>query len=417
MRGRILAAVVVVAVLGAGAWWASRREDRAAKGEREGSRLPAFDDRAVTAFTIDTRSGSWRVTRGDGGWRIVTPIDDAASPAAVEALLAAARRTPVVQTVDPADAPALYGLDPPVARLALEGVAASALELGDVAPTGDGIFARIPGRPGVLILKLPEGAPLVALNGQRLRDPALFDLPQSAIEGVDLSPGGVRLSRGDDGWWIEAPRRLPASPNQVDKLLGALLGSKIVGSDDAGTPSDPRFGLGPGALRVTLRSAAGSRQIALGAPAGSGRRYASSQGRGVILIVDAAPFLALPRDVGALRDTKLTNVNRYHVTEVDYASRAKRFTATRLDDARWTTASGATIPAAEVYALLVGLLEAATVDWSAGEPGGRPTATVDYLTDAGVRGRVAFYGDRATWSGAPGATFRLASAPPPVPSR
>jgi hypothetical protein len=415
MRGRIGLAVLAVGLLAAGVWWTRRQEDRAARIERAESRLSAFDDRAVTAFTLETRSGTWRVVRAAKGWRIASPVDDAASAAAVEALLVAARRAPVVQRIEPADQPSSYGLDPPLARLTLEGVAVPPLELGDVAPTGEGLFARVSGRPGVLILRLPDGAALVAPDGAKLRDPSLTDLPQSAVDGIVLARGGVRLARGDDGWWIEAPRRLPASSERVDELLGAILGLTIVGADDAGAASDPRFGLGPRADRVTLRSGTETRAVTFGADAGGGRRYAASEGRGAILIVDAAPLADMPRDVDALRAVKLTNVNRYHVTEVVYASGAMRFSAKRKDDATWTAASGAAVPAARVYALLVALLEAPTSSWSERAPTGAATATLEYVTEAGARGRVEIFGDRASWSGAPGATFHLASPAPPVP--
>jgi hypothetical protein len=415
MRGRIVLAVIAVGLLGAAVWWTTQREDRAARIERAESRLPAFDDRAVTGFTLETRSGAWHVVRVGTGWRIVSPVDDAASTAAAEALMLAARRTPVVQTIEPGDNPSSYGLEPPVARLTLEGVDAPPLELGDVAPTGEGVFARVSGRNGVLILRLPDGAALVAPDGARLRDSSLTDLRQSAVDGIELERGGVRLARGDDGWWIEAPSRLPASAERVDALLGAILGTKVVGADDAGSASDPRFGLGREAERVTLRSGTASRAIAFGADAGGGRRFAVAEGRGTILLVEAAELGALPRDVDALRDAKLTNVNRYHVTEVAYASGSKRFAAVRKDDATWTSASGAAVPAARVYALLVALLEAPTSSWSDRALAGAASATLQYVTDAGARGRVDIAGDRASWSGAPGATFRLASPPPPVP--
>ena len=80
-----------------------------------------------------------------------------------------------------------------------------------------------------------------------------------------------------------------------------------------------------------------------------------------------------------------------------------------------TAASGRAIPAAEVYTLLVALLEAPTASWSDRAPTGRASATLEYVTDAGERGSIGITGDRATWSATPGATYRLASPPPPVP--
>src|SRR5512143_29579 len=99
MARRIALALLAVGLLAAGLWLVARKEDREARAERASSRLPAFDARAVTAFTVETPSGPYRVVRGGSGWRIASPVDDAASAKAVEAFLAAARTTPVIQTL------------------------------------------------------------------------------------------------------------------------------------------------------------------------------------------------------------------------------------------------------------------------------------------------------------------------------
>jgi len=415
MLRRIAIALVVVSVLIVGLVLLNRKEDSTARARRTEARLPSFDDRAVTAVLLETRSATWRVVRVPSGWRIVSPVDDAADPRAVEALIGAARRAPIVQTIDAPDAWSSYGLAPPVARLTLEGVAVQVLELGRIAPTGEAVFARLAGRPGVLLLGLPDAIPLAEADPAALRDRSLVGLARSELVGLEIARGDLRLERAADGWWIAAPRRFPASPAGVEALLGALYDAKVVGWDDEGSSSDAKYGLGEGALRVTLRSPGAAQTITLGAEAGKGSRFVLSEGRKTILIAEMAPPASSHLDLAGFRETRLTNVNRYGVTRVVYASHGARFAATRKDEETWTTDGGGTIRAESVYTLLVALLEAQTVAWSDGRLEAAPSATLEYATDEVGKGRLEFGGASATWDALPGVVFRLASPPPPVP--
>jgi hypothetical protein len=202
----------------------------------------------------------------------------------------------------------------------------------------------------------------------------------------------------------------------VDKLLGALYGAKVVGWDDAGSPSHAKYGLGAGAPRITLRTAGAAQTITLGAEAGTNDHYVLCEGRKTILIAEIAPPASIPLDVATLRETRLTDVNRYGVTRIVYASRGARFAATRKDETTWTADSGGALRAETVYTLLVALLEAKTVAWSDGKLEGAPEATLEYATEKGAKlGHLTFQGDRATWDAVPGVVFRLASPPPPAP--
>lgn len=415
MLRRIALALVAVSVLLGGLAWLRQRARVSASDVRTATQLPFFDERAVAAFVLEKASASWRVVRAPSGWRITSPVDDIADPRAVEALIAAARRSPIAQAIDDPEPPSSYGLAPPVARLTLEGVTTPALEIGRVAPTGEAVFARLAGRPGVLLLGLPEAGPLADADPAALRCRSIVDLAQSEIVGIETAPAGLRLSRESDGWWIQAPRRLPASSPNVEKLLGAWYGARVVGWDDTGSPKEPKYGLGEAAPRITLRATSSARTVTLGGDAGTGRRFVRCDDRKAILLVDAAAAaLALP-DIADLRATGLTNVNRYEVTRFVYAGGDSRFAAKRKGEKAWTTDDGTAIPEADVYGLLVRLLEAPTTAWSEAPTGNPPSATLDYVTESGKVGRLGFFEDRASWDALPGVVFRLASRPPPVP--
>ena len=415
MLRRIALACAALALLGTGLVVVLRNKDRDARADRASARLLAFDERDVTAFSLESAGETWRFVRAGRGWRIASPVDDSASAKAIEEFLAASRRASVVQVVDAPEALASYGLEPPVARLRLEGVPSPALDIGTITPAGDGVFARVEGRDGVLILGLGGALPFATPQPAALRDRSLVDLERSELRAVELASAGIRLALHDGTWWIETPKRLPAAGAQVDRIVGAFFDAVVAGSDDQGDPVDPRFGLGAGATRFVLESASEKRNVAFGAVAGEGRRFATSSGRRTILVVDAKPFDALPHDVDALRDARLTNVNRYGVVSVAWTAGTSRFAARRKDDATWTTEAGADLRAEDVFAWLVGVLEAPTTAWSEGTAPGAPESALEFVDDKGRSGRLAFGRGWATWDALPGVVFRLAEAPPSPP--
>lgn len=414
MRSRILVALALIAALAGALLWAGRHAQDRERAGRDAARLPAFDDRAVRALELTADGVTCRLVRRGTAWRIVTPIDDGASASAVEEILVAARRTPIVQSLPAAAGSASFGLDPPATRIALEGVEAPALEIGAMVPTGDGIYARIGGRPGVVVLRLPDVAPLATARLATLRDRSLIDAQPSEITALALSPGGVALRRDAGTWWIERPRRLPASPARVDALLTGLSRGSIVAWDDAAAPADARFGLADG-VRIVAETPSGSRSVSLGASAGGDRRYATRDAHGGVMTVVTPGWTAAGFDIEALRERKLTNVNRYRVTRLVYGAQAARFAAERMTDGSWKTTSGPPLSSDRILRLLVDLLEVPTSGCEAHVPAGKPVATVEYATEDGGGGRVDVFAEGATWSLAPGSLFRLGAPLPPVP--
>src|SRR5262245_15001937 len=210
MLRRIAVALAVAGVLALGMVLALRKQDREERQQRAEARLPLFDDRQVTGLTLQTRRGAWRVAREGSEWRVVAPVEDAADPKAVEAVIGAARKSRGLQTIDAPEALAAYGLGPPGATLTLEGGRGPPPSVGEVAPTGDAIFARVEGRPGVLLLPAAEATSLTA-EPSSLRDRSIVGLARGEVDGIELEPGGIRLARSPEGWWIEKPVRHPAA--------------------------------------------------------------------------------------------------------------------------------------------------------------------------------------------------------------
>src|SRR5215470_16475731 len=136
MGKRIGIALAIALVLGGTYFTLVRKQGREARKGRIEAQLLSFDDRSITGLTLTTGGVAWRCVRDPRGWRIASPVSDAADAAAVDELVGAARRAPVVQTIASPEALASYGLDPPRATLALEGAALPAIDVGNATPAG-----------------------------------------------------------------------------------------------------------------------------------------------------------------------------------------------------------------------------------------------------------------------------------------
>lgn len=419
MGRRIALALAFLLVL-VGAYAAlRRREERLGASAREQARLLRFDDRAVTEIALGVRGVDWRLLPGAAGWRIVSPIADVADGREVAALLRACRQAEVRRVIEEPEALEAYGLNPPRATIRLGGVAAPSLEIGDPDPTGKGLFARVAGRPGVLVLDAVAGQPLLRADPARLRDRALVRLGAEEAERVEIRDGAreVRMARQGGGWWIVAPRRLPASDLELDRLVRGLAGARVRDFGDGLRPDDPALGLGPDAVEIRIGTPQGEHVVRLGARTADGTQYATRSDRATVLLLEAASVPQVPAGPDAFLDRRLTKVNRYAVAAFEYRRGGGRFGATRGSEGAWTGRDGRALDAESVYDFLARILEAPTVGWTAGAAPAAPEAVLEFELGSGVRDRVEFYSEgTARLASLPGLRFRLGTPPAELPA-
>jgi len=411
--------VAVVAALAAGAFVILHRKEADVRRERRDARLLDFDERSVTAVVLTTAGAPWRFERREEGWRLSAPVEDAASDEAIADLMSAVERVAVTRILEDPEALSAYGLDPPVARVQFEGVGAT-LDIGDSVPTGGGLFARVEGRPGVLVLEatVVSDSTLGRLDPTQFRDPSFVGLTSTSIDAIAARSraGEVRLEHGGDGWWIVAPRRLPASEDSVARLLQILDHVEIRAFDDHVDPMDPAFGLTPPAFEIEVSSGDTTRRLRLSAEFPEGLRFATRDDRACVMEI-ATPGLDDPAfSPATLVTRRLSSVNRYRIERFVYRNGDESLAAERSGET-WSAEGGATLPSAEIYTFLAGLLETPVTGWrdSSGSPAGA-VAEFRYRLDGGQEGSIEFLpGGLGRVSDVPGILFALGGSPPRVP--
>lgn len=419
MLRRILLALAVAAALGVLLYTLVRKEEGEAREARADARLVLFDDRSVTSLVLSTRDGRARFEGRGASWRMTEPLEDAGDAAAIETLLGALRRVPVRRTISDPESLGSYGLDPPVASIEI-GAAGPVprVDLGDPDPTGEGLFARVAGRDGVLVLGLPEAFALQGPSPQRLRDPTLLGALANEIAkiGIRSGDGSLGLSREPDGWWIVEPARLPASDASVAGLLSRLEAVSVRVFGDGIDPADPALGLGPESLRITVETPGVEREIVLGTTAPDGLRAALRDDRKTVLRVEKADEIDPAPRVEAFLDEKLTKANRYRVVEFTDESDGRAVRATRKGEGSWETEDGTPVPEDAVLAYLARLLEAPIAGTAPATtaPAGR---VATYRLEDGTEERIEVLpGGLARRASLPETAFRL-KGPLPDPPR
>jgi len=420
MARRLAVALAVLAAAVAALLFFSRQEERETREERRAASLLRFDDREVRAIAVRGADTDARFERSGKGWRMTAPVGDAADSEAVEKILSVAKRSPVLRVVERPEALESYGLDPPVATVRIEASReVPRLDLGIEDPTRQGIFARVEGRPGVLLLGYPEAILLRGLDPNRLRDPSLAGTRMAEVVAATVERRGsaLRLERGRGGWWITEPARMPASDQRVEALLGGL--ERIVPAvlDDSAFPPAPDLGLDPAAVRVVLETASAKRELRFGSAVEAGWVPAVRDDRETVMRLDRSLVEGLPVDEAALADTKLTKANRYEVTFWEDVRGALRVSAERSGASTWTDSGGAELPEERVLGYLARVLEAPVAGI---EHGSSPTSdprVIRFRLADGTEDRIRVHPERvATVDSLPGIAFRLKADLPPAPS-
>jgi hypothetical protein len=229
MRRGTIIALALVALLQAGYILLVDRGSRTTDEERYvATRVVAdFARERVERIAID-RSGAPPVElrRAGRAWRLTRPFEDRADNAAVEEILSSVEFLESIRVAPATTSRAQLGLDPPAARLLLEGAGPRVqLELGAVDPSGQGVYLAAGLRRMVVERALLSA---VSKDAAALRDRDIVGLQESKLRRVRVTAAAERfvLQRGDRGWTValaDGPQER-AVRQRVELLLSALRG-------------------------------------------------------------------------------------------------------------------------------------------------------------------------------------------------
>lgn len=284
-----------------------------------------FDSETATALTLSPRTGvRIRVAREGEAWKLTEPQQVAADASAVESLLGSIANLEVDATIAEGETDlAQYGLESPRVRVEVEresGATPVTLEIGDKAPAGGGVYARVPDQ-GRVVTVASHLETTFDKEPFDLRDRDLVKVERDDIVAIDVEGPGATfgLERvADERWLITAPVRTRGSRWPVDGLVGNIANLKMEAVANEKADDFAPYGLDPPVWRVRakLRNEA-EVVIAFGSSPEDGKHHVRVGDASLVAVTDDALVGDLEKGLDGLRAKRLVEASTYQVVGFD----------------------------------------------------------------------------------------------------
>jgi hypothetical protein len=343
------AAVVVLAALFAYIYLVDAKKPDSSEPAKQ--KVLALERDRVRELTLARQHAEpIRLVKQGEVWRLAAPLDAPADSSEVDSLLTSLSNLEQSEVVTESPARlADFGLDPPkttVGALLEGGSEPLTLLLGDKAPDGSNLYAKLPAQPRVIAVP----AHIESSFDKKpfdLRDRDLLHVKRDAVKTLEIQgpEGSYALSRSDKGEWaFTQPVATPAGRWSVDSLLGSFENLRMESVAAEAAKDLKAFGLEKPARSVVLRLAdGGTKRLEIGksaetpaqsaavggekpaTPPKSTKYYARDAGSRLVAVVPAALPDELAKGMAELRAKRLLDVATYEVEGIEVqASGAKR---------------------------------------------------------------------------------------------
>jgi len=316
-------ALFVLAGLAGYAYFVDSR--KAPKPEQPKEKVFGFERAKAKELRLLPASGdAIRLVKEGTAWRLTGPLSAPADSEAVDALLSSLETLEIEAVVtDSPQALTDFGLAPP--KLTVECVIEGrqdplSLLLGDSAPAGNGIYAKLPTTARVFTLPAHlEGS----FNKKPfdLRDRSVLHVKRDEVKSLEISgpEGAFTLAKDDKGEWaFTKPLKTRAGRWSVDGLVGNLESLRMDQvATDAAADLKP-FGLDKPTRTVTVGLTDGSSKLLeIGSSPREKSYHARDAAGRLVVVIPGALVDDLAKGMKELRAKRLYEVATYEVEGFD----------------------------------------------------------------------------------------------------
>ncbi|MGH9433215.1 MAG: DUF4340 domain-containing protein [Terriglobia bacterium] len=320
----IVAIVIFAALFFTLTHWDQWHKKKAATSAAPSSQLlTPLKATLITSFTLAPREGKPITCQLEGkDWTITSPSKIPAGQEKIGNFLQSLTTTTVSEVVDPHPASVKdFGLDPPAETIDVTSSGKPqklTVRIGDMTPTGEGVYAQVTGNPRVV--ELPEYAHSALVQSLfDLRDTHVVTLQADQVQKIQAEAGPDRytLAKNPEGVWeLDLPPAVRASTysveTMVDQLRAATMNSVL--ADDK--TDSAKYGFAKPALRLTVTGPDGTQTVVLGKR--DGDYYdAMNSGLDPVFTVTQDFFSQFQKSADDLRDKNLWSWETYDVKHVD----------------------------------------------------------------------------------------------------
>src|SRR5947208_1114940 len=324
-------AVVAVVLLALGAFYyvyEIKGGPARAKVEAQKGRLWTVDAGDVTEVELKRSGEVVKLKREADGWQILEPVTARGDRAKVDETLTTLTTARVDREIESAPKRLdQYGLDTPAAdiTLRLKDGRQLGLQLGAKNPTGVWAYAREAGKPAVFVVSdmvlRDVTRPLVDF-----RDRTVLAFGQRQVTAFEVATREETLAveQANDRWKLTRPVALPADAQAVTDFLDKLQSMRVKEFVAEAPKSLVPYGL-ERPIRVSIHTGRDKDRAPKALLIGEIDRtkrgvYAMRPGESSVLLLPAEAWTIVPKNVAALRDKVVVEVDRDKVTRVDLES-------------------------------------------------------------------------------------------------
>jgi hypothetical protein len=329
MRGLRSTLALLVVLIGLGVYiryfLSSGSDESSSKQEKL---FTSFEADKVEELKVKSTSGDVTTLKKEGGaWKIVSPVNAAASESEIVGITSALGQLEITRVVEenPADAKE-YGLDAP--RIEVEfkaggGKPPGRLLLGEKNSTGANLYARRNDEKKVVLVAQHHES---ALNKTTfdLRDKGIVKFDRDKVDGLDTAfdDKSVALSKSGTDWKLTRPLAARADSSAVDGILGRLESAqmKSIVSESATAADLKKYGLEKPPVTVNIHLGSASASVALGGKADDATIYARDASRpGLVVTVEKTLADDLRKQADDYRRKDLFEFRAFNATRIEVA--------------------------------------------------------------------------------------------------
>jgi hypothetical protein len=315
MRGLIIAAVVLAALIGTLYWSNHRNTSSSVQASADTPpKVLSLNEGDIREIDLQKKgAGRLQLAKSDSGWQMLEP-KLAADQSAVQGMVSTLASLGSDRLIeDKAGDLQQYGLADPALQVAVgeKNGKTQTLLVGDDTPAGNASYVALKGDPRVFTIASYTKSSIDKSAGD-LRDKRLVTVPADKVSRLELvvKSQNIEFGRNKDEWQILKPRPLRADSSQVSELIGKLADAKM----DVGGVAEKRspavlFDSGKAVATAKLTDASGTQELQI--RKNKDDYYAKSS------IV--AGVYKVPSDVGQAVDKRLDDFRARKVFDFGYA--------------------------------------------------------------------------------------------------
>lgn len=352
------------------------------KSERAFAGLAAEDIDEIEVVTGGERT---RARRSGDTWAIVDPIMAPADASELNAIAASLATIDIQRVVEEkATDLGAYGLQTPAIDVAFRTKGQTTdrrIAIGEKAPAGGGIYARLADNPRVFLI----GAFLEATfnrNTFALRDKTILKFDRAKVDAFEFSSGSerVRLVKSDADWNIVAPFSARADYAAVEGTLERLASARMQGITADEATNLASYGLTTPSTTITVSTAGTPMTLTLG-KTDNAVVYARDSTRPLVFTVAPTLKTDVVKPASEFRRKDAFDFRSFTATRLDITRGTETLVAVKSKGADgkdvWKNGAGKDIDAMKVDDMLTKLSSLRAASF---EPGTHATLKAPALT-------------------------------------